>query len=77
MSWGVKARSRSSGGHPVIEAQQAADRVYTLRPVDAVANGRRKRWRPKPGIDAVDFDPVDVLLDHVLGRSPRRRGGGR
>ncbi len=33
------------------------DRAYALRPVDAVANGRRKR-RPKPGIDAVGFDPV-------------------
>lgn len=53
------------------------NRIYQLRPVDAVANGRRKKQRkPKPGVDAVDFDPVDVLLDHVMGRLPRR-GGAR
>ena len=53
------------------------DRIYALRPVDPVANGRRhKRRKPKPGLDAVDFDPVDVLLDHVMGRLPRR-GGAR
>lgn len=53
------------------------DRVYGLRPVDAVANGKlRRRRAPKPGIDAVDFDPIDVLLDHVMGR-PTRRGGDR
>lgn len=52
------------------------DRVYALRPVDAVANGRqRKRKKPKPGLDAVDFDPVAVLLDHAMGRLPRTRGG--
>lgn len=51
------------------------DRSYRLRPVDPVANGRRrKRRKPKPGIDAVDFDPVEVLLDHVMGRLPRRGG---
>lgn len=51
------------------------DRVYPLRPVDAVANGlRRKRRKPKPGLDAVDFDPVDVLLDHAMGRLPRKGG---
>lgn len=50
------------------------DRVYTLRPVDAVANGRRKPRKPKPGIDAVDFDATGVLLDHVMGRLPRKAG---
>lgn len=53
------------------------DRLYALRPVDPVANGRqRKRKKPKPGLDAVDFDPVDVLLDHTMGRLPRK-GGAR
>jgi|MDTD01.1.fsa_nt_gb transposase InsO family protein len=53
------------------------DRIYALRPVDPVANGRqRKRKKPKPGLDAVDFDPVDVLLDHAMGRLPRK-GGAR
>jgi hypothetical protein len=52
------------------------DRIYALIPVDPVANGKTRRRRPpKPGIDAVDFDPVEVLLDRVMGRS--RRGGGR
>lgn len=51
------------------------DRIYALRPVDAVANGRHKRKKPKPGLDAVDFDPVDVLLDHAMGRLPRKEGG--
>lgn len=51
-------------------------RVFDLRPVDPVANGKRKRRRPKPGLDAVDFDPVEVLLDHAMGRLPRRPSGG-
>jgi putative transposase len=51
------------------------DRIYALRPVDAVANGRRRtRRKPKPGLDAVDFDPVGVLLDHAMGRLPRKGG---
>ena len=51
------------------------DRVYALRPVDAVANGLcRKRRKPKPGLDAVDFDPVDVLLDHAMGRLSHKGG---
>jgi transposase InsO family protein len=48
-------------------------RTYRLRPVDPVANGRRKRKKPKPGLDAVDFDPATVLLDRAL----RRRRGGK
>lgn len=52
------------------------DRVYKLRPVDPVANGRRRpRRKPKPGLDAVDFDPPGVLLDRMLRRPPRFRGG--
>ncbi len=54
-------------------------RSYELRPVDPVANGRLgKRRAPKPGIDAVDFDPVEVLLDKAMGRLPRptRPNGG-
>jgi putative transposase len=53
------------------------DRIYALHPVDRVANGQRRRRPLAPGIDAVDFDPIDVLLDHVLGRAPRHRGGDR
>jgi putative transposase len=46
--------------------------TYRLRPVDPVANGMRKRKKPTPGVDAVDFDPATVLLDRAL----RRRPGG-
>ncbi len=45
------------------------DQKYTLRIVDAVANakrGRRRKSKPKPGIDAVDFDPAGALLQKVL-----------
>jgi transposase InsO family protein len=65
---------------PWVEHQ---DRAYVLRPVDPVANGRRRPPRkPKPGIDAVDFDPPGVLLDRMLRRPPRHRrddptGGAR
>ncbi len=52
------------------------ERIYALRPVNPVANGRnRKRRKPKPGVDAIDFNPADVLLDRMLRRSPRRKGG--
>jgi hypothetical protein len=44
-----------------------------LRFVDPVANGRRRRsFTPKPGIDAVAFDPTETLLDTYFGR--QRRG---
>ncbi len=47
---------------------------YALRPVDPVANGNmRKRRAPTPGVDAVDFDPINVLLDRYLGRKPQPR----
>lgn len=46
-------------------------RRYGLRPVDPVANGRRKRRKPTPGVDAVDFDPTTVLLDRAVRRPPR------
>ena len=46
--------------------------TYRLRPVDPVVNGTRKRKTPRPGVDAVDFDPTTVLLHRAL----RRRGGG-
>jgi putative transposase len=45
---------------------------YQLHPVDPVANGLRKRKKPTPGVDAVDFDPASVLVD----RAVRRRYGG-
>lgn len=45
------------------------DKTYALRPVDAVANAkrpRRKKSAPRPGIDAVDFDPAGALLRKML-----------
>jgi transposase InsO family protein len=56
------------------------DRRLVLRPVDPVANARRKRQlsaRAKRGIDAVDFDPTKVLLDQALGRLPKTKRGAR
>ena len=48
---------------------------HELRIVDPVANGRRRRpFTPKPGIDAVAFDPTDTQLDVYFGRTP---GGER
>jgi transposase InsO family protein len=46
--------------------------TYHLRLVDPVANGLRKRKKPTPGVDAVDFDPTTVLLNRALRRP---RGG--
>ena len=49
---------------------------YPLKPVDAVANGKeRKRRMPKPGVDAVDYDPATVILDKSLSRLKSRQGG--
>ncbi len=48
------------------------DQRYLLQVVDPVANGeRRVRRQPKPGIDAVDYDPAGVVLDKALRRRPR------
>jgi putative transposase len=50
----------------------------TLRLVDPIANGRRRRAptkRTRTGIDAVDFDPNRVRVEQMLGR--RSRGGGQ
>lgn len=59
--------------HPWVEVDE---RRYKLKPVDPVANGKHtKKRKPKPGIDAVDFDPAGVLLDRMLRRKPRYRGG--
>ena len=45
---------------------------YPLRFVDAVTNGKRRQpFTPKPGIDAVEFEPNTALLDSVFGRTPR------
>lgn len=46
---------------------------HVLRLVDPVANGKRRQrdFTPKPGIDAVGFDPATALLDSVLGRRPK------
>jgi len=56
---------------------------FELHVVDPVANAGRKRKAPKPGVDAIDFDPATVLLDRAARRRPRRtrddsdRGGTR
>lgn len=48
---------------------------YDMRPVDPVANSDRprERFEPKPGIDAIPFDPAGALLDRALGRNPSHR----
>jgi putative transposase len=52
---------------------------FTLRPVDPVANSRRKRPPRRPGqpVEAQGplrpFDPAGALLDEALGRLPSRR----
>ena len=49
------------------------DQRYELRLVDAVRNGKQRApFKPKPGIDAVEFDPTQVVLDGVFGRLPRK-----
>lgn len=56
---------------------------HPLHLVDPVANASRPRkpFHPKPGLDAVPFDPATVQLDALLGRTPPRavkpEGGGR
>lgn len=49
------------------------DQRYAMRRVDPVANGRRPReaFEPKPGVDAIPFDPAGALLDRAMGRTPR------
>lgn len=46
--------------------------AYCLQPIDPVANGKMKRKRPSPGVDAIDFDPPTVLLNRAVRRP---RGG--
>ncbi len=49
------------------------DAVYTVRPVDPIANGRTRRARePKASklVDAVPFDPASALLRELIGRAP-------
>ena len=48
------------------------DNRFALHVVDPVANARRKRKAPKPGVDAVDFDPATLLLDRAARRRPHR-----
>ena len=48
---------------------------FDLRLVDPVANGiGRKRRKTKPGVDAVDFEPAEVLRLQMLGTAVHRRG---
>jgi hypothetical protein len=54
------------------------DKRLTLRLVDPIDNGRRRRAptkRTRTGLDAVDFDPNRVRVEQMLGR--RTRGGGQ
>ena len=68
------ARTLADPGRP--PWVEHGERAYVLRPVNPVANGRhRRRRKPKPGVDAVDFDPAGVLLDRMLRRTPRGKGG--
>lgn len=72
-------------GHKVVVARTLVDPTeapwvehdeqrLVLRPVDPVANAKRKRSRrPKRGLDAVPFDPAGTLLKRML--SPKKGGG--
>jgi transposase InsO family protein len=47
---------------------------YVLRPVDAVANAKKKRHRDAPpSSQSVPFDPAGALLDRAAGRPPRHQ----
>lgn len=48
---------------------------YAMRRVDPVANSERPRaaFKPRPGIDAVPFDPAGALLDRAMGRTTSHR----
>jgi putative transposase len=61
---------------PWIEDDEA---TYALTRVDPKANATRGRrtFRPKPGIDAVAFDPAGAFLDSAVGRTRPTRGGVR
>lgn len=50
------------------------DRIFGLRPVDPVANGRKKRRAPKRprGIDSIPFDPASSALDRLMRRHHRK-----
>lgn len=51
------------------------DKRLPLRRVDAQANARRTRvQRSQRGLDALPFDPVEPLVERLLGRNP---GGER
>jgi len=58
-------------------------RIYELRLVDPVANGKQKRKKPTPGVDAVDFDPATVLLHRATRQLSKyvsmtaKKGGNR
>ena len=71
-------------GHKVVVARslvdpteapwvEHAEQRLVLRPVDPIANSRRKRSRrAKRGLDAIDFDPPGTLLKRML--SPKKGG---
>jgi putative transposase len=60
----------AGGAAPVVEHD---GRRYVLRPVDAIAAGKRKRKPPAPPAPTVPFDPAGALLDRIAGRRPRHR----
>jgi transposase InsO family protein len=48
-------------------------RRYELRPVDPLANARKRRRAEPPAPPTVPFDPAGALLDRAAGRPPRHR----
>lgn len=69
----VVARTLAVNAAPWIEWD---DERLPLRPVDARGNARRSRSpRPAKGIDAMPFDPMEPLVDAMLGRKKHKKGG--
>jgi len=47
---------------------------FALRPVDALANAKKKRHRnERPSPPSVPFDPAGALVERAAGRPPRHR----
>lgn len=66
----VVARTLAVNAAPWVEWD---DESLALRPVDARGNAKRSRSpRPTKGIDAMPFDPMEPLVDAMVGR---KKGG--
>jgi len=66
----VVARTLAVNAAPWVEWD---DERLALRPVDARGNAKRSRSpRPTKGIDAMPFDPMEPLVDAMVGR---KKGG--